>query len=101
MPLRAFRLKRSASADSATLANLGTPERNRTFMAKGHTGLSRARLPFRHGGTDLVRARGLEPPRGFPHSLLRAARLPIPATPADLVPGGGFGPPWVLKPAGS
>lgn len=35
----------------------------------------------------MVRLRGLEPPRGFPHSALNAARLPIPPQPPDAPQG--------------
>ena len=34
-----------------------------------------------HRPMNVVRLRGLEPPRGFPHSALNAARLPIPPQP--------------------
>ena len=58
----------SASTNSATAATLSGEKSSPTIRAL--TG-------------QMVRLRGLEPPRGFPHSALNAARLPIPPQPQD------------------
>ena len=41
----------------------------------------------------MVRAKGLEPSWGCPHTDLNRTRLPIPPFPLKVVDGGGFEPP--------
>ena len=62
-----------ASTNSATAAkrNVTPFPRQPPFGAHRQT----------HSDKAVVRLRGLEPPRGFPHSALNAARLPIPPQP--------------------
>ena len=74
--------RRSRAAHQPPLAVAGRARRGAADDERvGRSARGRRRVPGAARGDARVRLEGVEPPRGFPHGDLNAARLPIPPQP--------------------